>query len=107
MSLASTFKAAATGAALLGSASGGVYVLEDRYEHQSDAKVTEQKVAEVDKDLEVHIITEQIDVKQDRIYKYEDRLEEHPGDTEAKQRIRELNEEKKHLEIELDKLKKE
>lgn len=92
--------------ALASGIGGGVLFIDDRYENETDAAVTKKQVATVSKNLDVHILAEQIDVKQERIYKYEDRLTEHPYDIEAKQRIRELKVEKSQLEHQLEEVKK-
>lgn len=106
MAITNSVKIVGGAAALASSIGGGALFIEDRYENEAHAAVTVQQVVALEEDFQIHVLTEQIDQKQQRLWKYEDRLEEKPNDVESKERLRELKNEIQHLEKELEAVKK-
>ena len=65
-----------------------------------------EKIAQVERRLDVKITNDFLQNTQSRIWQMEDRLKQKPDDTTAQEELRRLTEEKKKLERQLDSLER-
>ena len=91
---------------LVGSVLGvNAYFAKER-EFKSYVVSVDQRLAEADTNLLVHQAEQSRSYVQEKIWKVQDRVEQKPGDTAAKQQLRELQKEKDDLDSRIQDLKK-
>lgn len=75
-------------------------------EFKAYVKVIDTRIAELNNNLLIHQAEQSKSYVQEKIWKVSDRVEQKPSDTDAKQQLRELEDEKQKLDIRLQDLKK-
>lgn len=92
--------------ALVGSVLGvNAYFAKER-EFKSYVVSVDQRLAEADVKLLVHQAEQSRSYVQEKIWKVQDRVEQKPSDTVAKQQLRDLQKEKEELDTRIQDLKK-
>lgn len=81
------------------------YFAKDK-EFREYVKVIDIRLAEVNNNLLMYQTEQSKSYVQEKIWKVQDRVEQKPSDTDAKQQLRELENEKQQLDIRLQDLKK-